>query len=85
MPDTYLISLALSPSGATAALQYQSDAGGFGTAQATSGEIELDGVDPGNLQLSQGVYTLTFSATESLSGRFLAAPCAGLSPPGSGD
>jgi hypothetical protein len=82
---TYYVATALSPSGATAALQYQSDAGGFGTAQASAGEIELDGIDPGNQQLSQGVYTLTFSATESLSGRFLAAPCSGLSPPGSGD
>jgi hypothetical protein len=85
VPGSYLVATALSPSGATAALQYQSDAGGFGTAQAIAGVIELDGIDPGNQQLSQGLYTLTFSATESLSGRFLAAPCAGLWPPGSGD
>jgi hypothetical protein len=85
IPGTYDVASALSPSGATAALQYQSDAGGFGTAQATAGEIELESIDPGNQQLSQGVYTLTFRATESLSVRFLAAPCAGLSPPGSGD
>ncbi len=81
VPDTYLISLALSPSGATASLQYQSDAGGFGTVPAVSGLIELEGVDPGNQQPTQGLYTLTFSATESLSGRFLARPCIGLSPP----
>jgi hypothetical protein len=81
VPDTYLVSLALSPSGATAALQYQSDAGGFGTVPAVSGVVELEGVDPGNQQPAQGLYTLTFSATESLSGRFLAEPCAGLSPP----
>jgi len=84
VPGTYLVSVALPPSGATAALQYRSDAGGFGTAQAVSGVIELNAVDPGNQQPAEGLYTLTFSATETLSGRFLAAPCDGLSPPPGG-
>jgi len=81
VPGPYPVGVALSPSGATASLQYHSDAGAFGTVPAISGVIELDGVDPGNQQLAQGLYTLTFSATETLSGRFLAEPCAGLSPP----
>jgi len=84
VPGTYLVSLAVSPDGATAALQYQSDAGAFGTAQALSGAIDVYGIDPGNNQPAQGAYTVTFSATESISGRFLAEPCAGLAPPPGG-
>ncbi len=84
VPGTYPVSVALPPSGATATLQWGSDAGGFGTAQAVSGIIELNAIDPGNQQPTTGLYTLTFSVTESLSGRFLATPCAGLSPPSGG-
>jgi len=85
IPGTYLVATALAPAGATAELQYQSDAGGFGIAEAVSGALELDAIDPGNSQTARGVYTLTFSATETLSGRFAAGPCTGISPPASGD
>ena len=82
VPGSYPVSLALGPSGAVAALQYQSDAGAFGSTRAVSGIVELQAVDPGNRQVAQGLYSVTFSASETLSGRFLAAPCAGLSPAG---
>jgi hypothetical protein len=81
VPGTYLVAAALPPSGATAEFQYRSDAGAFGTRTAVSGVIALNAIDPRNAQPAQGLYTLTFSPTETLSGKFVGEPCAAISPP----
>jgi hypothetical protein len=84
VPNTYPVAAALGPSGAVAGFQFHSDGGGFGTLDATGGSIALDAVDPENHQAALGSYALTFSETESLSGRFSAEPCASLAPPTGG-
>jgi len=70
----------MAPSGAIAAFDYQSDAGDFGLVQAAGGRVQLEAIDPGNQQATSGSYTLSFSGTDSLSGRFSAAPCAAIPP-----
>ncbi len=79
----YPVAPVLPPAGAIAEFDYQTDAGTFGAIPAAGGTLQLDALDPTNVQSALGTYTLTFSGTDSLAGTFIAAPCA-LSPPAPG-
>ncbi len=83
--STYPVAAALGPSGAVAGFQFRSDAGGFGTAVATSGTVELGALPTREISRAPRIYRLTFSATDSLSGRFSAKPCSALAPRAGGD
>jgi hypothetical protein len=74
--NAYPVAPVLPPSGAIAEFDYQDDAGGFGIVAASGGSLQLDSVDPNNVQPTIGTYTLSFSGTDSLTGTFVAGPCA---------
>jgi hypothetical protein len=83
-PDDYRVAAILPPSGATAEFDFQDSSGAYGTFGAVSGTVQLDSVDPGNVQTVTGTYTVDFGDAGSLEGRLTASPCSAVPPPPGG-
>jgi hypothetical protein len=79
-PASYPVASILPPSGATAELDFLDQSGAYGFAPAVGGSVQLDSVDPGNTQPTNGSYTLDFGDAGSLVGRFSADPCSATPP-----